>query len=50
MNINGEAGTGKFYLIAVLFSMLSKLTAIAGKPSLLVKAAPTSVTVFGING
>ena len=50
MNINGEVETGKSYLIAVLSSTLSKLAAIASKPSLLVRATPTGVTAFGING
>ena len=50
MNINGEAGMGKSYLIAVLSRTLSKLVATAGKPLLLVRAAPTSVAAFGING
>ena len=50
MNINGKAGTGKSYFIAVLSSTLSELAAIASKPSPLVKAAPTGVTTFGING
>ena len=40
---------GKSYLIAVLSRTLSKLVAIAGKPSLLVRAAPTGVTAFSIN-
>ena len=50
MNINGKAGTGKSYLIAVLSRTLSKLVATASKPSPLVRAAPTSVAAFGING
>ena len=41
---------GKFYLITVLFSTLNKLAAIAGKPLLLVRATPTSVAAFSING
>ena len=49
VNINGKAGTGKSYLIAVLSSTLSKLAATAGKLLLLVRAAPTGVAVFGIN-
>ena len=50
MNIDGEVGMGKFYFIAVLSSTLSELAATAGKPSPLVRAAPTSITAFGING
>ena len=50
MNINGKVKIGKFYFITVLSSTLSELAAIASKPLLLVRAAPTSVTAFGING
>ena len=50
VNINSKAGTGKSYLIAVLSSTLSELVAIAGKPLPLVRAAPTGVAAFGING
>ena len=49
MNINSKIGTGKFYFITVLSSMLNELVVIASKPSLLVKATPTGVAVFGIN-
>ena len=49
MNINSKAETGKFYFITVLSSTLNKLTAIASKPSLLVRATPTSITAFSIN-
>ena len=41
---------GKFYLVAVLSSTLNKLAAIASKPSPLVRATPTSIITFGING
>ena len=50
MNINGKIRTGKSYLITVLSSTFNKLAATASKLLLLVRAAPTSVTVFGING
>ena len=40
---------GKSYLIAVLSRVLSKLVAIASKPLILVRAAPTSITTFSIN-
>ena len=50
MNINNKAKTGKFYFIIVLFKMLSELIAIVSKPLLLVRATPTSVTAFSING
>ena len=50
MNINSKAGIGKSHFITVLFSTLSELAAIASKPSPLIRAAPTSVTAFGING
>ena len=49
MNINGKAEMGKFYLITVLSSTLSKLAATASKLLLLVKATPTGVTTFSIN-
>ena len=49
MNINGEAGMGKSYLIAVLSRVFSELAAIAGKLLPLVRATPTSVTAFSIN-
>ena len=45
MNINSKAETGKFYFITILSSTLSKLAAIASKPSPLVRATPTSVAV-----
>ena len=41
---------GIFYFITVLSSTLNKLVTIAGKPSLLVKATPTSIITFSING
>ena len=50
MNINSEVGTGKSYFITVLSNTLNELAAIASKPSPLVRAAPISVTAFGING
>jgi hypothetical protein len=50
VNINGEAGMGKSYLIAVLSRVFSELAATAGKLLLLVRAVPTSIAAFGING
>ena len=50
MNINSKTEIGKSYLITVLSRTLSKLAAIASKLLLLVKATPTSVTAFSING
>ena len=50
VNINSKAGTGKSYLITVLSNTLSELAATAGKPSPLVRATPTGVAAFGING
>ena len=47
---NNKAGTGKFYLIAVLSRILSKLTATVGKLLLLIRATFTSITAFSING
>ena len=50
MNINSKIKIGKSHLITVLSNTLSELAAIASKPSPLVRAAPTSITAFGING
>ena len=50
VNINNKAETGKSYFIIVLSSIFSELVATASKPLLLVRATPTSVTAFGING
>jgi hypothetical protein len=50
VNINGKVKIGKFYFITVLSSTLSELAAIASKLLLLIRATPTSVTAFGING
>ena len=50
VNINNKAGTGKSYFITVLSRTLNKLAAIASKLLPLVRAAPTSVIAFGING
>ena len=49
VNINSKIEIGKSHLITVLSSTLNKLAATADKPSLLVRATPTSVTAFGIN-
>lgn len=50
ININGEAGTGKSHLIAVLSRTLSEMAASCDKPSPLARAAPTGVAAFNING
>jgi len=50
INIDGEAGTGKSHLIAVLSSTLSEMASSRGKPSPLARAAPTGVAAFNING
>ena len=50
VNINGKAKIGKSYFIIVLSKALSKLVVITSKPSLLIRAAFTSITAFGING
>ena len=50
MNINGKTEIGKSYFITVLSRTLNKLAAIASKPLLLIRATPTSVVTFGING
>ena len=50
VNINGKVKMDIFYFIAVLSNTLNKLTAIASKPLLLVRATPTSIIAFSING
>jgi hypothetical protein len=50
ININGEAGTGKSHLIAVLFTTLYNIVRANSKPLLLAQAAPTRVAAFNING
>jgi hypothetical protein len=50
INIDGEAGTGKSHLIAVLSATLHDIAMSNGKPSPLVRAAPTGVAAFNING
>jgi hypothetical protein len=50
VNINSKIKIGKSHFIAVLSRTLNKLVATASKPSPLVRAAPTSVATFGING
>jgi len=50
INVNGEAGTGKLYLIAVLFNTLCNMVRANSKPILLARAAPTGVAAFNING
>jgi hypothetical protein len=49
VNIDGEAGMGKFYFIIVLSKIFSELAATASKLLLLVRATPTSIAAFGIN-
>jgi hypothetical protein len=49
VNIDGKAGIGKSYFIAVLSSTFSELAATASKPLPLVRATPTSVAAFSIN-
>ena len=50
INIDGEAGTGKSHLIAVLSTALCNMATAAVKPLLLACAASTGVAVFGISG
>ena len=50
INVNKEAGTGKSHLIAVLSTTLYNIVRANSKPSLLVRAAPTRVAAFNING
>ena len=50
INVDGEAGTGKSHLIAVLSTTLCDMARANGKPSPLARAAPTGVAAFSING
>ena len=50
INVDREAGTGKLHLIAVLFTTLYNIAISNSKPLLLVRAAPTGVAAFNING
>jgi hypothetical protein len=50
VNINSKVGMGKSYFITVLSNILNKLAAIASKLLLLVKATPTNIITFSING
>jgi hypothetical protein len=50
VNINIKVGIGKSYLITVLFRVFNELVAIASKLLPLVKATPTSIITFSING
>jgi hypothetical protein len=50
INVNGEVGTGKSHLITVLSTTLYNIVRANSKPSLLVRAAPTRVAAFNING
>jgi len=50
INVNGEAGTGKLYLIAILSTTLCDIARANSKPMPLARAAPTGVAAFNING
>jgi len=50
INVDGEAGTGKLYLIAVLSTTLYTMARASSKLLLLARAAPTGVAAFNING
>ena len=50
ININREAGTGKLYLITILSTILYNIVRANSKLLLLVRAAPTRVAAFNING
>jgi len=50
INVNGETGTGKLYLITVLSTTLYTMARANSKPLLLARAAPTRVAAFNING
>jgi len=50
ININGEVGTSKLYLIAVLSTTLYTMARANSKLLPLARAAPTRVAAFNING
>jgi len=50
INVNREVGTGKLYLITVLFTTLYNIVRANSKPSPLARAAPTRIAAFSING
>ena len=50
INVNREAGTGKSHLITILSTTLYNIARANSKPSPLVRAAPTRVAAFNING
>ena len=50
INVNGEAGTSKSHLIAVLSTTLYNMARANGKPMPLARAAFTRVVAFNING
>ena len=50
ININRKVGTGKLYLITILSTTLHNIAISNSKPLLLVRAAPTRVAAFNING
>ena len=49
INIDGEAGTNKLYLIAILSTTLYNMVRANSKLILLAQAAPTRVATFNIN-
>jgi len=49
INVDGEVGTGKLYLITVLSTTLYDMARANSKPMLLARAAPTRVAAFNIN-
>ena len=50
INIDGEVGTNKLYLITVLSTTLYNIVRANSKLMLLARAAPTRVAAFNING
>ena len=50
INIDGEVGTGKLYLIAVFSTTLYDIVRANNKPIPLAQVAPTRVITFNING
>ena len=50
INIDGPAGTGKSYLIAMISSHLQDQARTAGRSNPVFQAAPTGVAAFNIQG
>jgi hypothetical protein len=50
INVGGEVGTSKLYLITILSTILYNIVRANSKPMPLAQVAPTRVATFNING